>query len=98
MLNILKVIEYDKTVAIEWEPVEPIVDGYQPHHPDTFTMTWDDLLLRLPVDSGHAECVVLAVLLLKLREDDKERFHGNTSSDLLTLAREAMGEEGSPSQ
>ena len=90
MLNVLKVIEYAKTVAIEFE----VERGY----PDTFTMTWDELLLRLPLDSGRAECVVLATLLLK------QKFGSNGSkdkqaTDLLDIARKAMqSEEGSPSQ
>ena len=83
MLNILKVIEYDKTVAIEFE----VERGY----PDTFTQTWEELLRQLPPDSGRAECVVLAVLLLKQKYDgagskDKQ------ATDLLDLAKKALEE------
>ena len=83
MLNILKVIEYDKTVAIEFE----VERGY----PDTFTMTWDELLLRLPRGSGRAECVVLATLLLKQKFEQKTGAQAQ-NSDLLSIARKALEE------
>ena len=81
MLTILKVIEYEKTVAIEFE----VERGY----PDTFTQTWEELLRQLPPDSGRAECVVLATLLLQQREDAK--VQGNKQgNEMLDLARKAL--------
>ena len=83
MLNILKVIEYDKTVAIEFE----VERGY----PDTFTMTWEELLRQLPPDSGRAECVVLATLLLQ-QQVEGDGGKDKQSNNMLDLARKALEE------
>ena len=83
MLNILKVIEYEKTVAIEYVTV----GGW----PDTFTMTWDELLLQLPPESTRVEAVVLAALLLKQRVDMQAQVKAE-SQDLTSLARKALEE------
>ena len=84
MLNILKVLEYEKTVAVEYE----LVSGW----PDTFTMTWDELLLQLPPESTRVEAVVLATLLLKQKVDTQEKVNKDSTS-LLDLARSALKDE-----
>lgn len=81
MLNILKVIEYEKAVAIEYE----VERGY----PDTFTRTWDELLLQLPPESTRAEAVVLAALLLKQKVDEANKEVGR-NNDLLALVKKAV--------
>ena len=83
MLNVLKVIEYAKSVAIEFE----VERGY----PDTFTMTWDELLRLLPLGSGRAECVVLATLLLKQKFEQKTGAQAQ-NGDLLSIAKKALEE------
>ena len=89
MLNILKVIEYDKTVAIEY-----VTRG---GWPDTFTMTWDELLKNLTLeelaapDGGLAQCVAIATGYLTLKVEEQETGTLR-AQELLDLARKVVAE------
>ena len=107
MIKPLKTLRYHDRLALEYEIVEPVVDGYQPHHPQTFPpmgavtlpdvlrddrCTWDNLRrLCTPPRTTDDDCVARAWELLQ-KEIDGSQDTATTDFDL-KLARATLGIE-----
>ena len=76
---ILKVLRHPHRVALEYEIVEPVVNGYQPHHPQTFAneagddrCTWANLRSQLPPGASDLDCIKKAKELLEQEVKERE--------------------------